>query len=142
MITNNQEIGDRIKSRRKELKITVDQIAEDSGLTRTTIYRYETGAIKQIKLAIIERLAEILKVNPEWIIGKSDLKERRSMPLAGADRQDIEKILDVLIGWLSEPDCSAKWRGDQMDVNQKIIVMSGLQSVRTMVDGTFKNETK
>lgn len=134
MINNNKEICARIRMRRKELKLTADEIARSTGLSRSTISRYESGEIKQIKLAVIESLADALRVNPDWLIGKSDYKERRSMNLIGADRYDMEKVLTILIDWMADPQSDVSWKGKPMDVGQKVLVMSGLQSVKKMFE--------
>lgn len=134
MINNNKEIGNRIRSRRKELKLSVDQVAEEAGLAKTTIYRYESGDIKQIKLAVIERLGEILKVNPAWLLGKTDNKKQKTIgPLTGEARFDMCRVLDLLVDWLAEPN-DAKWDGVSMNHEQKITMMSGLEAVKKMVE--------
>ena len=69
-----EETGKRIKARRKELKISAAVLAEQLGLSKATIHRYESGDIKNIKMPVLESMAEILKVNPLWLIGKSAIK--------------------------------------------------------------------
>lgn len=70
-----EDTGKRIKTRRKELKISAAQLAENLGLSKATIHRYENGDIKNIKMPVLEAMAEILKVNPLWLIGKSTIKD-------------------------------------------------------------------
>ena len=65
-------IAARMKNRRDELGLTLDDIASEIGLAKSTIQRYETGTIGRIKLPVIEAIARILKVNPAWLIGKSE----------------------------------------------------------------------
>ena len=72
----NMEIGKRIQQRRKALNISVVDIAAHTGLSKATIHRYESGDIKDIKLPILETIAELLDVNPMWLIGKSETMER------------------------------------------------------------------
>ncbi len=72
----NEEIGKRIQQRRKALNISVLDIASYTGLSKATIHRYENGDIKNIKLPVIETIASILNVNPLWLIGKSERRER------------------------------------------------------------------
>lgn len=66
-----QEIGLRIEQRRKELGLTLNDVAEDIGVARSTIQRYEKGKIEKIKLPVIEAIANALKVNPAWVVYKS-----------------------------------------------------------------------
>ena len=73
-----EETGKRIKDRRKELSISATVLAERLGLSKATIHRYENGDIKNIKIPVLEAMADILKVNPLWLIGKSTIKEWRT----------------------------------------------------------------
>ena len=73
----NTEIGKRIHQRRKDLKISVADVAAYTGLSKATIHRYENGDIKDIKLPVLEKLATILDVDTLWLIGKSKNMIRR-----------------------------------------------------------------
>jgi len=68
-------IGDRIYTRRKELKLTLQEIADSIGVTKSTIQRYEAGKITTPKLPVIEAIARVLMVNPAWLVGKSEKME-------------------------------------------------------------------
>lgn len=68
----NIEIGKRIEARRKELDLTLLDISSSIGVAASTIQRYEKGQFSRIKLPIIEAIASVLHVNPEWIIGHTD----------------------------------------------------------------------
>lgn len=72
----NTEIGKRIQQQRKALNISVVDVAAYTGLSKATIHRYENGEIKDIKLPVLETIANMFNVNPAWLIGKSDIKER------------------------------------------------------------------
>jgi transcriptional regulator with XRE-family HTH domain len=69
---SNPEIGKRIEFRRKQLGLTLDDIAIEIGVARSTIQRYEKGSIEKIKLPVIEAIARVLDVNPAWLCGKAD----------------------------------------------------------------------
>ncbi len=47
-------IGERIKLRREQLGLSVDDIAEKLGKNRATIYRYESDEIENLPLSILE----------------------------------------------------------------------------------------
>ncbi len=68
----NQLIGSRIESRRKDLGLTLDDIAKEIGVAKSTIQRYEKGTIEKIKLPVIEAIARVLSVPPAWLCGKTD----------------------------------------------------------------------
>lgn len=71
----NKAIGKRIKERRKELELTQEQVGKIIGVTKSTIQRYENGLIKDLKMPVIQAIANALRVNPDWIVLKSDVKE-------------------------------------------------------------------
>lgn len=68
----NIEIGKRIKFRREELGMTQEELGNLLWLNKSTIQRYETGKIANIKLPVIHAMAKQLNVSPEWLILKSD----------------------------------------------------------------------
>ncbi len=72
-------LGDRIKERRLELEMTQGDVAKEIGVATSTIQRYETDSIGKIKLPVVEAIARVLRVSPDWLIGKSDEKEVQSI---------------------------------------------------------------
>lgn len=62
------EVGKRIESCRKARGMTLDEVGRLLGLHRSSILRYENGYTKQIKLVVLERLAEILNTTPEYLM--------------------------------------------------------------------------
>lgn len=93
-------IGDRVKRRRAELKISADELAKRIGKDRSTIYRYESHDIEELPLSIVEPLAKALKTTPAYIMGwSSENKTKRQIPVlgtvkAGYPAEAIENILD------------------------------------------------
>lgn len=62
-------IGDRIKARRIELGMSVEELGKRLGKNRTTVYRYETGYIENLPIDIIEPIAAVLQTTPEYLMG-------------------------------------------------------------------------
>lgn len=62
-------IGERIKERRKQLGLTVDELAERLGKNRATIYRYESNDIEKLPTTVLEPLAKALDVTPAYLMG-------------------------------------------------------------------------
>lgn len=61
-----------LKQRRKELGLTLAQIADQMGVAEATVQRWESGNIKSIRYEKIDKLAEILRVNPAAFMGWND----------------------------------------------------------------------
>ena len=89
--------GDRIKQRRIELGLTVDELAKKIGKSRATIYRYENGDIENMPTQILEPLAKALGTTPADLMGWEDYEDPR---IAERDAifEDIERILKIK-GW-------------------------------------------
>ncbi len=64
-----------IKKRRKELGLTLAELAEMVGLRDATIQRYESGEIPNIKKETVMKLAVALKCSPGYIMGWTDREE-------------------------------------------------------------------
>lgn len=61
-------IGQRIRNRRKELKMSVDELAQRIGKDRSTVYRYENGDIGNMPLALVAPMVEALKMTPQELL--------------------------------------------------------------------------
>lgn len=62
-------VGQRIKQRRKELGLSVDEIAEKLNKNRATVYRYESGDIGEMPISILEPLSRVLQTTPADLLG-------------------------------------------------------------------------
>lgn len=65
-------VGDRIKQRRLELELTVDDLANRLEKNRATIYRYENNDIKNMPTTVLEPLADALYTTPAYLMGWTD----------------------------------------------------------------------
>lgn len=76
-------IGQRIKARREELGISVDELAQRLGKHRATIYRYESNEIGTLPTSVLEPLCVVLETTPAYLMGWEDDKadtEDTSLP--------------------------------------------------------------
>lgn len=62
-------VGDRIRTLRKELSMSADELANKIGKDRATVFRYEKGEIENVPVAVISSLAEALYVSPCYLMG-------------------------------------------------------------------------
>ena len=70
-------IGERIKARRIQIGLTVDQVADRIGKNRATVYRYESNDIEKFPLDILPPLAKVLNTTPAYLMGWSDAADVR-----------------------------------------------------------------
>lgn len=71
-------IGQRIKQRRKELKMSADELGKRLGKDRSTIFRYEKGEIENLPLDILEPIADILQTTPQYLMGWAEVQQKNS----------------------------------------------------------------
>jgi len=81
------EVGKRISACRKEAGMTLDEVGQLLGLHRSSVLRYENGHTKQIKLVILERLAQIFETTPEYLMSGCEAEEKN-----GAEANDIYNV--------------------------------------------------
>lgn len=72
-------IGMRIKQRRKELKISADELGARLGKDRSTIYRYEKGDIENLPLDILEPIAKALQTTPQYLMGWEEVQKKNDI---------------------------------------------------------------
>jgi len=77
----NEIMATRIRQRRKELKLTQDQVAEHCGINRVSVSNWETIGKNGTspKGANLIALADLLRVSPEWLVsGDENVKYEMS----------------------------------------------------------------
>lgn len=62
-------VGERIKQRRIELGITQTQLAQEVGVYRPTVSKWERGAAEKILVANLQRVALALQTTPNKLLG-------------------------------------------------------------------------
>lgn len=87
-------IGERIKQLRKTKKISVDYLAKELGVSKTTIYRYEDSTIEKIPLRIFDRLCILLDVSPAELMGNTvTTNEKAELPAEFHNAQDAMEFI-------------------------------------------------
>lgn len=61
-------IGKQIRRRRKELKMSVDELARRIGKDRSTVYRYENGDIENMPIELLPQMIEALETTPQELL--------------------------------------------------------------------------
>ena len=67
-----QGIARRIRERRNELGLSVEEVAEKLGKNRATVYRYESSDIQKLPVDVLIPLSEILQTTPSYLMGWTD----------------------------------------------------------------------
>ena len=121
-------IGERMKMRRKQLKLSADVVADRLGVSRSTIFRYEKGEIEKLPTNILDDIAKILQTTPAYLMGwESD------------NISSIETIYNQLIPERqSKVYDFAKHQLDEqtrLQTNNKVIVMMPTKSTTVEIAG-------
>ena len=69
-------MGTKIKARRRALDLSADEVAQHIGVSRATLYRYESPDNYRIPANCLKALAEILQTTQEFLIGSSDSADK------------------------------------------------------------------
>lgn len=80
-------VGSRIKSRRKELKISAEELGKRIGKDRSTIYRYENGEIDKVPFDVMEPIAKALDTTVDELVGWDNIDR---------ENEDVKNILNKL----------------------------------------------
>ena len=84
------EIANKIKTRRQELGLTLEDVARAVGVGRSTVRKWETGMIRNMGRDKIAALAKVLQMNPvDFVPGDG---EKINHSESYADSVDIERL--------------------------------------------------
>lgn len=96
--------SERIALRRQTLGLTLQEVGDYIGVSKATVQRYESGEIKNLKLETIEKLADILKTTPGYLMGWENpsndnqsvyMKLMKEAEENGVDPKDIELVIEL-----------------------------------------------
>lgn len=119
-----------IKSRRNELNLTLEEVGNMVGVGKSTVRKWETGDIENMKRDKIVKLAKALKVSPSYIMGLEEEPEVETMPVkkipvvsqisAGLPIYSEENLIDYIYFATDKIDSNKeefglKVSGDSMD---------------------------
>lgn len=80
----------RLRELRKERGLTLLQVAEKLGVTESTVQRYESGNIKNLKYETMVELAELFDVAPAYLMGWTS-SENSSQK----DNQELAEVVNL-----------------------------------------------
>lgn len=66
------KVGEIIYNRRKELGLTLEEIGNATGVSKSTVKKWENGFIANMRRDKIEKLAKVLQISPIVLLGIDD----------------------------------------------------------------------
>lgn len=99
------QTGEIIRYRRKENTLTQRELANKLDIKLSTLQKYESGAIQNIKIETIKKLCDILQISPFVLIypekiknirmiRKLYLQEKKNKYLSLLNDRGAEKVVD------------------------------------------------
>ena len=93
-------VGQRIKQRRKELKMSADELGSRLGVNRSTVFRYENGFIEKLPIDILKPIAQALQTTPQHLMGWES-EDKQKQP-AESELSDIKKAFIQKVEGMSD----------------------------------------
>lgn len=80
-------LGSKIKEIRTQKGVSVDELANRTGISRATLYRYENASIKKIPVDILEKICSALEIMPTELMNDSGQADN-ALPESFSNPQD------------------------------------------------------
>lgn len=112
-------IGERIKKRRLELNMSLDQLAKKLGVNKSTIFRYETGEIEKLPVYMLNPILSALNCTPSYLLG-SEVFENESSSIGIFDNSiyDYSNIRERLKSLRKENGYTLSYIADYLGVTE------------------------
>jgi transcriptional regulator with XRE-family HTH domain len=89
------DLIERIKERRLKLEMSYQDLSDATGISKSTLQRYETGYIKKVPINQIEILAKALHTTPSYLMGwDNTVTEATFTTQTKKVPKDLKKILE------------------------------------------------
>lgn len=93
------DIHKKIKKRREELGLSINDIASALNISRATVYRYEDGSINKIPANLLAPLSELLQCSPTYLMDSNQLNSdvgRKIKQMRKARHWPLEKVASMI----------------------------------------------
>lgn len=130
-----------LADRRKELGLTMKQVAEAVGVSEATVSRWESGQIANMRRDRISTYAKVLQVRPTFIMtGEIDSPETQKAPtLNKKDERDIARRLEETLNLLESSD-ALMFDGEPLDQESMDLLKTSLQNQYTLAKQIAKKK--
>ena len=89
------DLNEKIKKLRQENNLTLEELANAIGVSPSTILRYESGEIKNLRRDKIKKLADALFTTPAYLMGWEEEKKDTKGSDYKALSRDEQEILSL-----------------------------------------------
>lgn len=86
----SEHMAQRIMRLRKEKGLTLEQVADIVGVGKSTVRKWETGMIANMKRDKIASLAKALGTTPEYLMGWEEKQSPSEQPLTEGEKSLLD----------------------------------------------------
>ena len=133
------DLIERIKERRLKLEMSYQDLSDATGISKSTLQRYETGYIKKVPINQIEILAKALHTTPSYLMGwDNTVTEAPSVPLR--DERQIAADLEKMLADLDSKNSMAAMGGTVEDDEDRELLKASLQATMRLAKKIAKEK--
>lgn len=135
------DLIERIKERRLELEMSYQDLSDATGISKSTLQRYETGYIKKVPINQIEVLAKALHTTPSYLMGwdNNNIKTT-SVTLTPRDERQIAADLEKMLADLDSQNAMAAMGGTVEDDEDRELLKASLQATMRLAKKIAKEK--
>jgi DNA-binding XRE family transcriptional regulator len=63
-----RRMGMRIQQKREELGLTQEELGKKLGVSRQTIYKWESGSVQHFDRSYVQKMADLFHCSPAWLM--------------------------------------------------------------------------
>ncbi len=86
------EMKDKIKQRREELGLTLEEVGNIVGVGKSTVRKWETGDIANMRRDKIAKLAVALRTSPAYLLGYDETEKPADPKVDGLSPKENELL--------------------------------------------------
>lgn len=135
------DLIERIKERRLKLEMSYQDLSDATGISKSTLQRYETGYIKKVPINQIEILAKALHTTPSYLMGwDNTVTESTSVTLTPRDERQIAADLEKMLADLDSKNSMAAMGGTVEDDEDRELLKASLQATMRLAKKIAKEK--
>lgn len=135
------DLIERIKERRLKLEMSYQDLSDATGISKSTLQRYETGYIKKVPINQIEILAKALHTTPSYLMGwDNTVTEATSVTLTPRDERQIAADLEKMLADLDSKNAMAAMGGTVEDDEDRELLKASLQATMRLAKKIAKEK--
>lgn len=135
------DLIEKIKERRLKLEMSYQDLSDATGISKSTLQRYETGYIKKVPINQIEILAKALHTTPSYLMGwDNTVTEAPSVSLTPRDERQIAADLEKMLADLDSKNAMAAMGGTVEDDEDRELLKASLQATMRLAKKIAKEK--